>query len=155
MQTPASISLERTTPARAGAGERVSGAIVSIACLVVLGLAAWLDPSPIGHGTHTQLGLPPCSWAMWLGRPCPTCGMTTAFALAGEGRWLDSLVTQPAGMALCLGASVAFWVGGYTAVTGSRIGPMVGWIVRPRTLSALGAGLVAAWVYKIITWNGA
>ncbi|MGE0785165.1 MAG: DUF2752 domain-containing protein [Sandaracinaceae bacterium] len=46
----------------------------------VLATAAWLTPSPAGHGTHTQLGLPPCGFLVYTGYPCPGCGLTTSFA---------------------------------------------------------------------------
>ncbi len=48
--------------------------------LAVLVTAAMLAPSPEGHGTHTQLGLPPCGFLVYTGYPCPGCGLTTSFA---------------------------------------------------------------------------
>ena len=48
--------------------------------LAVVITAALLTPSPTGHGTHTQLGLPPCGFLVFTGYPCPGCGLTTAFA---------------------------------------------------------------------------
>ncbi len=42
--------------------------------------AAMLTPNPHGHGTHTQLGLPPCGFLVFTGYPCPGCGLTTSFA---------------------------------------------------------------------------
>ncbi|MCA9610613.1 MAG: hypothetical protein KC619_33690, partial [Myxococcales bacterium] len=39
--------------------------------LAVLVTAAMLTPSPEGHGTHTQLGLPPCGFLVYTGYPCP------------------------------------------------------------------------------------
>jgi len=46
----------------------------------ILVTATQLTPNPIGHGTHTQLGLPPCGFLLWTGVPCPGCGLTTCFA---------------------------------------------------------------------------
>ncbi len=48
--------------------------------LAVLITAATLTPSSAGHGTHTQLGLPPCGFLVYTGYPCPGCGLTTSFA---------------------------------------------------------------------------
>ncbi|RMH29968.1 MAG: DUF2752 domain-containing protein [Planctomycetota bacterium] len=121
---------------------------------MVLIIAASLRPAEAGHGTHTQIGLPPCSWVVWFDKPCPTCGMTTAFANAGEGHWLASFVTQPAGMLLCVATASAFWLGLHTLLTGSRIGSLTGWVLRPKPIAAMVLGLIGAWVYKIMTWNG-
>lgn len=41
--------------------------------------AAWLTPDPSGHGTHRQLGLPPCAFNVATGKLCPSCGLTTSF----------------------------------------------------------------------------
>jgi hypothetical protein len=48
--------------------------------LAVLITAAMLSPAVEGHGTHTQLGLPPCGFLVYTGYPCPGCGLTTSFA---------------------------------------------------------------------------
>lgn len=39
-----------------------------------------LTPDPTGHGTHRQLGLPPCAFNAATGKLCPSCGLTTSFA---------------------------------------------------------------------------
>lgn len=49
-----------------------------------------LAPSPKGHGTHTQLGLPPCPSVMVFGRPCPGCGLTTSFTATIHGHFLQA-----------------------------------------------------------------
>lgn len=66
----------------------------------VLGVACWLEPDPRGFGTHTQLGLAPCTFAWVTGHRCPTCGMTTAFAWFARGRFLQSWRANPAGSLL-------------------------------------------------------
>lgn len=43
-------------------------------------VAASLTPDPAGHGTHMQLGMPPCGFLASTGLPCPGCGLTTCFA---------------------------------------------------------------------------
>lgn len=42
--------------------------------------AGSLSPDPAGHGTHRQLGLPPCAFNAVTGKLCPSCGLTTSFA---------------------------------------------------------------------------
>jgi hypothetical protein len=44
-----------------------------------------LDGKPLQSGTHQQLGLPPCTFRVWTGKPCPACGLTTSFALLVQG----------------------------------------------------------------------
>lgn len=155
MEPASPTRAERTEPLRSGLGSRAASGVVATGCLGVLAVAAWMNPSARGHGTHTQIGLPPCSWAIWFDKPCPTCGMTTAFSHAGEARWLSAVLTQPAGAALAIATATAFWLALHVALTGSRLGAMTGWLVRPRTMTLLGAGLIGAWVYKIVTWSGA
>lgn len=144
---------ERTAPLRAPMAERILAAGLAVGSLGVLALAAWLDPAARGHGTHTQIGLPPCAWAVWFDKPCPTCGMTTAFSQAGDGRWGAALLTQPAGAVLGLLTAAVFWLAGHAALTGSRIGSAAGSLLRPRAVTVMAVGFIAAWGYKIMTWN--
>ena len=87
----------------------VRGALVGVALglLGVFGLARWLDPyeadgTPRRLGTHTEIGLPPCSFYKLTGMPCASCGMTTSFALLIRGDLLNSLRANYAGTALGL-----------------------------------------------------
>jgi hypothetical protein len=68
----------------------------------LLGVARGLQPDPRGYGTHTQLGLRPCAFASLTGRPCPSCGMTTAWAYLTRGRLKDSWQANPAGCLIAL-----------------------------------------------------
>jgi hypothetical protein len=81
-----------------------------MAASVLLGLltvALKLDPSPRHHGTHEQLGLPPCTFWELFGRPCPTCGMTTAWAHLVRGQWIAACRANVGGTLLGLLAIVA------------------------------------------------
>ncbi len=64
--------------------------------------AAMLTPSPAGHGTHTQLGLPPCGFLVFSGYPCPGCGLTTAFAHMVRLQVVGAWHANPFGIALFL-----------------------------------------------------
>ncbi len=75
---------------------------VTAAAVFVVGVAAWLVPSPAGVGTHSQLRMPPCAFHQVTGLPCPSCGMTTAFACMARLDVLHALDAQPFGAALFL-----------------------------------------------------
>jgi hypothetical protein len=149
--TPSRV-LERTEPLRASGWSRVLAGGLAIACLAVLSMGAWLNPSNAGHGTHTQLGLKPCLWAVALDKPCMTCGMTTSFAHAGEGDWLQSFLNQPMGSLLVVLTSVMFWCSATQAFTGARIGTMVQPMLRPRLFIVFTILMLLAWGYKALTW---
>ena len=69
-------------------GRRVALAVLAAVLLTLLITARTLMPDVQGHGTHQQLGLPPCTFFVLFHRPCPACGMTTSWAwlLRGEVR---------------------------------------------------------------------
>lgn len=64
--------------------------------------AAMLTPNPAGHGTHTQLGLPPCGFLVFTGYPCPGCGLTTSFAYMVRVNLLGAWLANPFGIVLFL-----------------------------------------------------
>ena len=73
-------------------------------------LALKLEPDPRGFGTHQRLGLPPCSFRVFFGVPCPSCGMTTSFSLFTKGRLLEAARANVAGLLLaCLCAVQIPW----------------------------------------------
>jgi len=77
---------------------------VGLGIAAVFAVSAFLPPDPSGLGTHTRLGLPPCGVWQLFHKPCPSCGMTTAFALLTHGRPIEALKVQPAGTAVFLAA---------------------------------------------------
>lgn len=102
--------------------ERLWLAAAGVGLLGLLALAALLCPSPLGHGTHRQLGLPPCTFLVLFGRPCPTCGMTTAWAHLAQGQWGDAARANLGGALLGLGAVAAVpWLIG-SALRGAWLG---------------------------------
>jgi hypothetical protein len=60
------------------------------------------DGKPMTMSSHTQLGMPPCNFVAMTGKPCPSCGMTTSFALLVRGDVLSSLRANWVGSCLCV-----------------------------------------------------
>jgi hypothetical protein len=52
--------------------------------------------------THTQLKLPPCTFKTLTHLPCPSCGMTTSFALLVRGDVGNSLRANAVGTLLAV-----------------------------------------------------
>jgi len=78
---------------------------IAVALIGVFAVAALIDPyEPDGAarlmGTHTQLGLTECGFLKVTGVPCPSCGMTTSFALLVRGDVAGSLRANYAGTVL-------------------------------------------------------
>jgi hypothetical protein len=75
--------------------------------VALLAVARWLSPDPSGLGTHRQLGLPPCTIVELFGRPCPSCGMTTAWAHLTRGEIRQATAANAGGTLLALSAALA------------------------------------------------
>lgn len=88
----------------------VRGCLVGIALglMAVFAIACWLNPydasgRPLSMETHRQLGLPPCTfYTLTGGLPCPSCGMTTSFALLARGDVWNSLRANAVGTLLAV-----------------------------------------------------
>jgi hypothetical protein len=83
------------------------------------------------------------------GYPCPSCGMTTAFAHAVRGQLVRAFLAQPAGLALALATGVGAVLAGYVLITGSW--PRLGVAGPSPFVLFLGllVLLVGAWAFKI------
>lgn len=128
---------------------RLYAAGIGLAVVAILVLATRLTPNGDWMGTHRQLGLPPCGFVVATGYPCPTCGMTTAFALAVRGRFLAAARAQVAGCMLFFGVVGAGIAACWCVVTGCY--PAVNWYrVDPARVVWLAAlVLVGAWALTI------
>jgi len=133
--------------------DRIFAGIVAAALLAVLVIAASLSPSARGHGTHEQLGLPACAYYVSTGHPCPTCGMTTAFAHAAHRQPVKAVITQPFGALLAVMTAAMFWGCLHVAAFGSRLGRVGNRLLRPRVLWSLVGLWAASWVYTMATWE--
>ena len=133
---------------------RCWGAAVAVAAAALLGVASWLTPAEAGLGTHEQLNMPSCLWIGMADMPCPSCGMTTAFAHAADGHLLASFLTQPLGFLLALGTAMALLLGSFVAVTAAPVHRPLAGLVRPRTGWLVLAMALAAWGYKVLSYRG-
>lgn len=129
---------------------RVAGGAILAGCVSLFAVASRLEPMTSGIGTHEQLGLPPCGMAVLWGVPCPTCGMTTAFAYAARGRWASSFHAQPAGLAVAVGIAGIAAIAMRTLATGRT--HRVNWyrLAPARVGIGVVSVLLAGWAYKII-----
>jgi hypothetical protein len=80
--------------------------LIGLGWLTVFVIAIRIDPYRDGEvklsETHTQLGLPPCQFKTVTGVACPSCGMTSSFALLMHGDLVNSLRANFAGTLLAL-----------------------------------------------------
>lgn len=106
--------------------ERLLAGFVAVAGCVVFSIAAVVNPydesgNALTHGTHRQLGLPPCTLLSLVGFPCPACGMTTAVSLLVHGDPVASYRANGAGTLIAgAGLVTTAWLG------------MLAWGVRRR-----------------------
>ncbi|MFI5309247.1 MAG: DUF2752 domain-containing protein [Polyangiales bacterium] len=134
----------------ASGSARAFWATVLAAALAVLALSRFLQPDPSGFGTHTQLGLPPCAFRAITSLPCPTCGLTTAFAYMARLQITSAVRSHPLGLPL--------FALDVTAVPLSLLGFARAWPIN-HALRRLRVGSVAviisvaallAWVARLI-----
>ncbi len=122
--------------------------LLAAAPAALLLLTAWeLSPDPSGAGTHAELGLGRCSFLVVTGIPCPSCGMTTAFAAMAHGQLHTALRAQVFGAMLFFVTCAALMIGLAQFITGrnflAALKPSKLWLWIG--LACLAAG----WIIKI------
>ena len=132
--------------------QRLWIAALGLGLLVPLGVAGRLEPDPRDHGTHQQLGLPPCSYFAVFGRRCPTCGMTTAWAYLVRGRVPAAFRASVGGaLAAVLALAAVPWL-----LASAFRGRWLGWVPDSMrvawVLAAVCAVTLIDWVVRI--WTG-
>jgi hypothetical protein len=133
---------------------RLTALGVLVACAGLVAVAAWLRPDARGFGTHEQLSIGgttfgPCGFPEHIGIPCPSCGMTTAFAHTVRGQWWRAFRAQPMGWFLAVMTLITAGVCAWSLVRGRVL--EVNWyrIDATRVVFLVMLGFVAAWGYKI------
>ncbi|MBK9120234.1 MAG: DUF2752 domain-containing protein [Phycisphaerales bacterium] len=130
---------------------RLWSAGVLLVCLALLGIAVWLQPDARGYGTHEQLGAARCGSFKLTGYPCPTCGMTTAYAYTVRGQLIAAFWAQPAGLLMALGTIMLALTSAGAILRGRWPEPRWLWYFTPyRLLLAFLVFFVAGWAFKII-----
>jgi hypothetical protein len=114
-------------------------------------LSAEVPPAtPRRMETHRQRGLPPCTFFLMTEMPCPSCGMTTSFALLMRGDVWNSVRANAVGTLLALfGLAVVPWslacaFGGRTFFVVSLERALVGVIITFLVLMLLRWAIVLA-----------
>lgn len=139
---------------RLGRRPRWVMAILAAGLATVLVTARVLTPDPRGFGTHTQLGLGVCAFRELSGKPCPACGMTTAFAWSVRGRLDLAARANPAGGVLALvGLVMIPWLLA-VAISGrpwpfrTVEGPLVGVVLAGVALALASWAVRLLWLFR-------
>ncbi len=142
----------RLRPRRPALPWLVRGALVLMAAvwLGVFGIAFIVNPYKDGkvwlEGSHRQLGFPPCTFKELTKLPCPSCGMTSSFALAVRGDLWHSVQANFLGTALVVaGLALVPW-GVMSAVKGRILLP---WFWRHWSLKLL----VGFFILMFVRWG--
>lgn len=64
------------------------------------------DGSVMRSASHQSIGLPACRFKEWSGIGCPSCGMTTSFALLVRGDLVNSARANWVGTLLAVGCAI-------------------------------------------------
>ncbi len=95
-------------------------ALWSLSWLMVTLFGVVLRPDGRGHGTHQQLGLPPCPSVLLFHRPCPGCGLTTSISAVLHGDVALSWSAHPFGIPLYSLWTLTAFACGFGWWTGKR-----------------------------------
>ncbi|MBI1334585.1 MAG: DUF2752 domain-containing protein [Armatimonadetes bacterium] len=85
------------------------------------GIGLYLKPDIHGHGTHQQLGLPPCPSVLLFDRPCPGCGLTTSWTNFLHGHVIEAFKCHPLGVPMYLAFTFVALASLYGNFKGKRL----------------------------------
>jgi hypothetical protein len=115
----------------------------------VVVIARTLRPDPSGLGTHLQLGLPPCAFLAWTGLPCPSCGLTTAFAYMARLQVPHAVQANPVGVPLFLCACVAIPLCAIACVRAWTLEGVLKGLRLGRVAAIIGLTALLSWLARI------
>ncbi len=128
---------------------RILLAVFGAGLICMLVIAMCLTPSKRGYGTHTQMGLNPCSFTEMVGFRCPSCGMTTSWAHFVRGNVVQAVKSNSGGTLLALFSAIS---GPWMLVSGA-LGRW--WIRQPNewVVVAMASAVVVVtmidWAYRL------
>ena len=132
--------------------QRLAVALLAFGLSVPLAVATRLEPDSRGHGTHQQLGFPPCTFWVVFGRRCPLCGMTTAWAHLLRGNPRGAIAANAGGTLLCLLTIAAVpWLAVATAA-GRWLGRAPGFVPLAWAAAVVALVTFLDWGFKL--WAG-
>ena len=117
--------------------------------VAVLVTAATLTPSLAGHGTNTQLGLPPCGFLVATGYPCPGCGLTTSFSHMIRMQVGGAFMANPFGILLFLCTAAMVPVAGLGIVRRMPVIDLLDRLHAEKIAIALSVVSVVVWIVKV------
>lgn len=95
--------------------------VVTWLWLAITVVGIFLRPDSSGHGTHQQLGLPPCPSVLLFDKPCPGCGLTTSWTATIHGNFVQAFAAHPLGPILYLGLTVVALLNIFAYFKGYRL----------------------------------
>lgn len=128
----------------------VRGSLVLIAALMslVFFIATQVQPynsdgSAMRMASHQTLGMPACNFKRMAGMPCPSCGMTTSFALLVRGDVSNSLRANWVGTGLAVFCALFIPWSIASSLRGRllwvrRVDTMLGFLIGTFTILMLG-----------------
>lgn len=134
-----------------GIASRIIWFILGALPLAVIATATTLMPSAEGHGTHTQLGLPPCGFLESTGLPCPGCGLTTSFSHMVRFDWAGASSANAFGVALFLVSFFTIPVSFYAMVKGLPVIATMEKLQFEKVVVALAISSTVVWCVRIAT----
>lgn len=129
--------------------DRALWAIAFAAGLIVLSLAAFLEPDPSGVGTHEQLGLPPCGFLYLTGLPCPTCGLTTAFAHMARLQITSAFAAHWLGPVLFSLTAITIALAAWGVLTAKPFVDAINRLRVARLAAIIAAAALASWLARL------
>lgn len=136
---------------KVGIGSRVMWFVLFAIPLAVMITAAGLTADAAGHGTHTQLGLPPCGFLVITGLPCPGCGLTTSFTNMIHGNFVEAARANPFGVLLFLVSFATIPVAAVGFVRGLPVIDTLDRLHFEKWAILLAVTSVLVWVIRITT----
>ena len=126
--------------------QRLMVIVLAFGLLALLAVAAFVEPNPRGRGTHQQFGLPPCTFRILFGKPCPSCGMTTSWSHLVRAQLIGAWRANAGGMLL----GILAMAGTPWLLASAVRGRWLGWVPNTAVLAWVASGVV---LVTLIHWG--